>query len=118
MTATRRVARNDRGSTTVETALALASFVLLLTLALYALAAAVDQVRCVDAAREAARLAARGEPDKEATDVARRIAPPNADITITKDGDDIRVVVKAPAGALLPGLELTADAFAMSEPGP
>src|SRR5262249_8193794 len=34
------------------------------------------QVRCVDAAREAARLAARG--DERAVDVARRIAPGGA----------------------------------------
>ncbi len=110
---------NDRGATTVETALALASFVLVLAVALYGMAATADQVRCVDAAREAARLAARGETDQKAKEVAHRIAPPNAEITIAREGDHIKVTVEAsPPGDLLPGLHLTAAAFAMTEPVP
>jgi Flp pilus assembly protein TadG len=110
---------NDRGATTVETALALASLVLVLAAALYGLAATADQVRCVDAAREAARLAARGETDQMAKEVAHRIAPPNAEITIAREGDHLKVTVKAsPSGGLLPGLQLTAEAFAMTEPVP
>lgn len=118
MVATRRARRrqNDRGAVTVETAIALASFVIVLALALYGLAAVADQVRCVDAAREAARLAARGEPDQART-AAERIAPPDADVTIAVTGEHIEVKVQAPpAGGLLPGLQLHAEAFAVREP--
>lgn len=108
---------DDRGMVTVEAAIAMASFVLVLGLALYGLAAAADQVRCVDAAREAARLVARGEPDR-ARATAERIAPPGADITIGVDGEHVRVDVRAsPAGGLLPGLRLHGEAFAIREPG-
>jgi hypothetical protein len=116
MRGTRWVAVDDRGSMTVETALALASFVFVLTMALFGLNAAADQVRCVDAAREAARLVARGDPEKEAQEAAHRIAPPGARVAIAKDGDHIEVAVRVPADGL-PGVELSAEAFAVSEPG-
>jgi len=118
MSATGRDRRkpDDRGMVTVEAAIALASFVLVLGFALCGLAAAADQVRCVDAAREAARLVARGEPDR-ARAAAARIAPAGADISIGVDGDHIRVDVRAsPVGGLLPGLRLHGEAFAIREP--
>lgn len=106
----------DRGAVTVETAVALASFVLLLALALGALAAAADQIRCVDAAREAARLTARGEAE-QARVAAERIAPRGAEVTITVQNEHIEVDVRAsPAGGLLPGIHLHARAFAVREP--
>lgn len=106
----------DRGAVTVETAIALASFVLLLAMALGALAAAADQVRCVDAAREAARLTARGEPE-QARAAAERIAPRGAEVTITVKDQHIEVDVRAsPVGGLLPGIRLHAEAFAVQEP--
>jgi hypothetical protein len=101
---------------TVETALALVSFLVVLTAALFGLDAAADQVRCVDAAREAARLAARGEPEKEAREAAQRVAPSNADVAITREDDHIKVTVRAPANDFLP-IELTAEAFVVGEPG-
>jgi len=54
----------DRGAVTVEAALALSTLVVFLALALGALAAVTESIRCVDAARELARLAARGEPER------------------------------------------------------
>ena len=64
----------DRGAVTVEAALALCSLVVFLALAMGAIAAVTASVRCTDAARELARLAARGEPDR-GREVAAAIAP-------------------------------------------
>jgi Flp pilus assembly protein TadG len=119
MSRTRRTRRkpDDRGAVTVEAAAAMATFAVVLGLSICGLMAAADQVRCVDAAREAARLAARGEPE-QAKQAAARIAPANAKITITKNGEHIEVDIYAtPAKGLLPGLELHEEAFAVSEPG-
>lgn len=107
---------DDRGVATVEAAIVLAALVMLLGLALSGLAATADQVRCVDAAREAARLVARGEPE-QAKVAAARIAPDGAEITINTEGEHIEVDIHAvPAGGLLPGLHLHAEAFAVREP--
>lgn len=107
----------DRGGVTVEAAIALAAFVLVLALALGGASAMADQVRCLDAAREAARLTARGEQD-QAEVAAQRIAPRNAEVTITMNGEHIEVHVNAtPAGAQLLGIRLHAEAFAVREPG-
>lgn len=109
--------RDDRGSVTVEAALALCSLVLVLALALAGVSAVIAQVRCVDAAREAARLAARGEADR-AADVARRIAPPGAAVRLDRRGDEVSAqIVAAPAGGLLPGIDVRAEAVAVVEPG-
>lgn len=113
----RRRKPNDRGSVTVEAAIGMAAFLLVLALALSGVAAAVDQIRVVDAAREAARLAARGEPD-EGQAAAKRIAPPDADVAINVNGEHIQVDVSAtPSNGLLPGIRLHAQAFAVREPG-
>jgi hypothetical protein len=95
------------------------SVLLVLGLGLTALSAGADQVRCVDAARATARLAARGEPPPEAIAAGRRLAPRGADIRITPRGGEVSVVVTAPAVAGLQwvGLVLrpTADAVATRE---
>lgn len=107
---------DDRGAVTVEAAVALVAFVAFLGLTLCGMAAAIDQVRCVDAAREAARQAARSEPE-EGKKAAARIAPANAEITIDMRGDHIEVNIHArPASGLLPGIRLHAEAFAVREP--
>lgn len=115
---TRRLSRRggDRGGVTVEAAISMAGFAVVLAFMLGGTAAAADQVRCVDAAREAARLTARGELD-EARTAAKQIAPKNAEVTITMTGEYIEVQVSAtPLGGLLPGLHLQAEAFAVREP--
>jgi Flp pilus assembly protein TadG len=55
---------DDAGAVTVEAALALCALTVFLVLALGALVAVAQTMRCADAARELARLAARGEPDR------------------------------------------------------
>ncbi len=106
---------DDRGSVTVEAALALCSLVVVLALVLAAVAA---QLRCVDAAREAARLTARGEQTR-AADLARRIAPRGAVVAVTVRGDEVTARVSAnPVAGLLPGVQVGAEAAAVLEPGP
>ncbi len=108
----------DRGSVTVEAALALCSLVAVLGLVLAAVSAVAAQLRCVDAAREAARLTARGEPAR-AEDIARRIAPRGAVVAVTVRGDEVTARVSAnPAAGLLPGVDVGAEAAAVLEPGP
>jgi hypothetical protein len=113
----RRRAGPDAGMVTVEAAIALCAFVTVLGLALAAISAVTDQLRCTDAAREAARLTARGERDRAYT-AAEHIAPRGARVAIHTDGDTITVEVTAtPVAGLLPGLHLTAHAYAVAEPG-
>ena len=108
----------DRGSVTVEAALALCSLVAVLGLVLAAVSAVAAQLRCVDAAREAARLTARGEPAR-AEDIARRSAPRGAVVAVTVRGDEVTARVSAnPAAGLLPGVDVGAEAAAVLEPGP
>ena len=89
--------------------------VTVLVLALGALAAMVTQVRCVDSAREAARLAARGD-DRGAAAAATRLGPDGSALQLHRDGAYViaRVTSRAP---LLPGLTLAAEAVAAVEPG-
>lgn len=72
------------------------------------------QIRCVDAAREAARLAARGEGEA-ATTVARRVAPSGAVVHIGQDGG--LVVARVSAATVLPGFTVSAEAAAAPERG-
>ena len=108
----------DRGSVTVEAALALCSLVVVLVLVLAAVSAVAAQLRCIDAAREAARLTARGEPGR-AEEIAHRIAPRGAVVAVTVRGDEVTARVSAnPAAGLLPGVDVGAEAAAVLEPGP
>lgn len=72
------------------------------------------QVRCVDAAREAARLAARGDGGS-APEAARKMAPAGAVVQIHRDGDLIVATVTA-RSALLPGVTIAAEAVSAAEP--
>ena len=111
-----RLRRDDRGTVTVEAALALCSLVVVLALVLGAVSAVAAQLRCVDAAREAARLTARGERDR-AEELARRIAPRGAAVTVAIAGDEVTAGVSAnPVAGLLPGIEVRAEAAAVLEP--
>lgn len=102
---------------TVEAAVVVFGLVLVLVLGAAGVAAVIGQLRCVDAAREAARLVARGEPE-QVDSMVRAIAPAGAGVAVRTEGDTVRVEVTAePAGGLLPGVHLRALAFAVLEPG-
>lgn len=92
----------------------MAALLFVLVLCVGGLAALAAQVRCIDAAREAARLAARGD-DAAAASAAQAIAPAGAALRIERDGDFVvaTVAVETP---LLQGLTLRADATAALEP--
>ncbi|AYF73154.1 pilus assembly protein TadE [Nocardia yunnanensis] len=99
---------------TVEAAIALAALVAVLVLAVGALLAVSAQVRCVDAAREAARLAARGDTGASMA-TARRVGPPGVRVEVHTEGD--LVVAEASARATLLPITLHAAAVAAREPG-
>jgi len=110
----RRLLDDDGGGVTVEAAIAVATIMIAVMLCLGALLAASTQVRCVDAAREAARLEARGD-SVAARSAAGKVAPPGADISVRHEGEFIVAVVSART-PLLP-LRLRAEAVAVPEPG-
>jgi len=70
-------------------------------------------IRCVDAAREAARLGARGD---DGSGAARAVAPDGAVVRLRREGDLVVATVTA-SSALLPGVTVEARAVAALEPG-
>lgn len=105
---------DDTGAATVEAAFALAALVAVLVLCVAGIGAVSAQVRCIDAAREAARLAARGDA-AAATAAVPRIAPAGATIVLRFEGDLVVATVSA-ASALLPGVAIHAEAVSAVEP--
>lgn len=102
---------------TVEAALGICSIVAVFVLALAGMSMVIGQLRCTDAAVEAARLVARGERDR-AREMVRRIAPGGARLHVTVRGDEVTTEVTVrPAGGLLPDGRLTGRAVAIMEPG-
>jgi Flp pilus assembly protein TadG len=110
------------GFVTAETAVVLPVLVLLVGVLVWGVLAGAAQVRCVDAAREAARAAARGDPPGQVLAVARRIAPRDAVVRVSETGGT--VVVRVSAVSRVPGglggllsVRVGADAVAAREPG-
>ena len=94
--------------------MAIAAVVVVLALCVAGLTAVSMQVRCIDAAREAARLSARGDGEAAAA-AARDLAPQGAALQIRRDGELVVARVSVPA-ALLPGLTVAAEAVSVAEP--
>ncbi|MFF4170184.1 TadE family type IV pilus minor pilin [Streptomyces sp. NPDC001744] len=107
---------SDRGFVTVEAALVLPVLALFTVTLLWGLAAAAAQIRCVDAARAGARMAARSEPVASAEGAARAAAPEGARVSVIRTGELWRVTVEVAApGPRGLGLTLRADAAALAE---
>jgi len=107
----------DAGAVTVEAALGLTSLVAVVVLAVAAVLTAAGQLQCIDAAREAARLTARGEPQR-AREMAAELAPDGAEVAVVVDGDEVRVDVQAGLfGGRLGALRAHGRAAAIMEPG-
>jgi hypothetical protein len=100
---------------TVEAAIALCALVTVFGFLCSGAMAVYGELRCVDAAREAARLISRGQRQL-AEDIVRSLAPSGARLAVRDAGDTIEVEVLAAAGGLLPGVELKGQAFAFREP--
>lgn len=112
----RRPRDADGGAVSVEAALALCSLAVFLAIAVGALAAVGASIRCTDAARELARLAARGEPERGRA-VAAALAPSGARLDLTDDGDTVVAEVSAELLHPLP-LRIGGRAVAATEPEP
>jgi hypothetical protein len=98
-------------------AVSLPALILLLVVGLTAVAAVRTQLECLDAAREAVRAAARGDPGVTA---GARVAPPGADVTVVNRGDTVAATVRVrvhPFGGWAPGVDVDATAVAAVEPG-
>ncbi len=98
----------------MEAALGVATLVAVLVLCLAGVTAVSMQVRCIDAAREAARLAARGD-ERSAATTARGIAPVGAVVLLRRDGDFVVATVTA-RSKLLPTLAIMATGVSAVEP--
>lgn len=113
----------DAGYVTAETAIVLPVLAILVAAALWAIAVAGAQLRCVDAARDGARAAARGESGPAVMVAARATAPQGASIEIARNGSQIVVTVKVRVGpasgvlASIPAPVVAASAVAESEAG-
>jgi Flp pilus assembly protein TadG len=105
---------------TAETAVVLPVLLVVLAAAVAAVVVVGSQLRCVDAAREGARSAARGDTLAAVTELAGRAAPDGARTTMTGTGDTVTVTVTAtvqPLGPLPFRLQVHASASAIVEPG-
>jgi hypothetical protein len=112
----RRWPGRDSGQFTAELAAGLPALVLLLLAGLTAVVAVSTQMQCLDAAREAALAASRGDPGEAA---AARVAPAGASIHIAMSADTVTAWVAAPVpllGAHLPHLTVHGTAVAAREP--
>jgi len=80
---------------TAELAVAVPVVVMVLAMGLAAIRVGVDQVRCVDAARLAARALARGDSEASARAVASTAGPPGAVVAVSSGGAEVSVHVSA-----------------------
>lgn len=97
----------------MEAAFAIAALAAVLVLCLAGASAMAAQVRCVDSAREAARLAARGD-DRAAADAVRRAGPRGASLQLRPDGEFVVATVRAEVAM---GFAVAGQAVAAREPG-
>jgi hypothetical protein len=72
------------------------------------------QLRCLDAAREAARLAARGDP--AAATAAVSLAPAGASMDLRRDGGYVVARVST-RSRILPGVLIVGEAVSVAEAG-
>jgi hypothetical protein len=72
------------------------------------------QLRCFDAAREAARLAARGDPAGAAAAV--NLAPAGASMVLRRDGGYVVARVSS-RSRMLPGVIIVGEAVSVAEVG-
>ncbi|GAA3247766.1 hypothetical protein GCM10020216_078600 [Nonomuraea helvata] len=111
----------SRGSVTAETAAMLPALMVVLAAALWAVQAVGAQFECVDAARAAARAAARGEPLEQVSARARSASRADAQVTVSREKEttrvEITVEVRPPWAQSLPAVHISATATADTEPG-
>ncbi|RKT52138.1 TadE family type IV pilus minor pilin [Saccharothrix australiensis] len=97
---------------TVEAALALCGVLVFVALGAEVVMTVVGQLRCTDAAREAARLVARGDSARVSSAVAA-IAPAGAEVVVRREGDTAWAEVTSRRGLV----DVRARAYAVLEFG-
>jgi hypothetical protein len=109
---------DEDGYATAEAAVALPALLAVLSLAIGAVVTVGAQLRCVDAARAAAREVARGDTEAKARRDAGLIAPRGAAVAVLHRGDvvDITVTATVRATRWLPGITVRAHAVTEAEP--
>ncbi|MCW2599063.1 MAG: hypothetical protein JWM02_892 [Frankiales bacterium] len=101
--------------------MALPALLVVLALAVGVVVSVGAQLRCVDAARVAARVASRGDSDTAAQQAGARVAPSGSRVRVVHRGKEVEVVVSAdtrPFGAalrLFPAVHVSARAVAEIE---
>jgi hypothetical protein len=105
-------ARGEPGMATAELALAMPVLVAVLALALAGIELGMQQVRCVDAARSAVRLMARGEPPERVMAAAELAAPSGAVVSTGASAGRVSVMVSAAPPALLRVVGITSQTTA------
>ena len=111
--------RRERGSVTVELALALPAVAFLLAAVLVLGSAAIGQLRCADAARAGARAAALGDPPSDITAIAERVAGGGATVTVEERAGWVTVTVsRGVVGGPFRDVPLRANASAVARVEP
>ena len=101
----------DRGSVVAEFAVAFPAIALVVLFGVGALAAGAKHVRLQDAAADAARIVARGEPADAATGVVTA-AVAGAAASVEQRGDLVCVTATAPSGIVAVSLSARSCALA------
>jgi hypothetical protein len=102
---------------TAEAAVVLPTLLVLLALAVTVLTTVGAKMKAVDASREAARVAARGDSKADAVKAGLRLAPQNATVRLLDRSHWVEAVVVAeirPFG-MLPGFTISASTLAERE---
>ncbi|MFJ1972367.1 TadE family type IV pilus minor pilin [Streptomyces sp. NPDC087903] len=106
----------DSGFVTAESAVVLPVLVMFAMALVWGLLVIGARIQCVDAARTGARVAARQDPTDAVVSVTREVAPRGAKVTVSREGDQVRVAVVA-RPPVLHGLpfEVREEAVALAE---
>lgn len=109
---------SERGTVTAELAIGLPVVVLVLIAVLTLAAASTAQMRARDAARAGARAVAIGEQEPAVAAVVAQVGGAEAEMSLARDGEWVRVTVTRPvAGGWMSGsLRATGTAAAWVEP--
>lgn len=97
---------HERGSVTAEAAMTLPILMAVVLLLAWLISLGVAEVTLVDAARDGARQAARGDDLAAVRQAAERTAPEGSRVTIHRSGDTVAVTVsvvgRSPRWLLVP----------------
>ncbi|HUR12936.1 MAG TPA: TadE family type IV pilus minor pilin [Mycobacteriales bacterium] len=113
----RRTTGSEDGIVAVETALVIPTLMLVVALAVTLVMTMGAKMSVLDASREAARLAARGESTSAAVAAGRRLAPSRSTVRLVDRDHWVQAVVSAEIRPFraLPGFTVSASTLAERE---